>query len=142
MRLSERYIKPILLGEKYAEQEWCYQLPETPTQTIEPNVIYRDDDTKEIKFVLLPRAISAGPYLTALEALNEADWSKSSSASQGRDPAFKHHPTFACDGEPVAIPRRLHGVGGQAAVGAVSVEKFSEVSGHLFLHEQLSLARQ
>lgn len=76
MRLSERYIKPILSEEQYAKQEFCYQLPETPTQTIEPNIVYRDDDTEQIKFVLLPRAISAGPYLTALEALSEADWNK------------------------------------------------------------------
>ena len=45
---------------------------------------------------------------------------------QGRDPAFKHHPTFACDGEPVAIPRGLRGVGGQGAVGAVVVDEVFE----------------
>ena len=41
-----------------------------------------------------------------------------------RDPPAKHHPTRARHGEQIATPRRLRGVGGQRAVGAVIGNEF------------------
>ena len=82
--LEERYIPKILSEEQYAKQKFCYQLSETPTQTIEPNVVYRDEDTRQIKFLLLPKSISVSPYLKALEALSEADWNKGSRQANGQ----------------------------------------------------------
>ena len=84
MSLPERYIEAILSEEDYEKQRFCYQLSSTPTQTIEPNVVYRDRNTKQIKFLLLPKAISVSPYLTALEALNEADWTKGGRTANGQ----------------------------------------------------------
>jgi len=37
----------------------------------------------------------------------------------GRHPPPKHHTAWAPDSEPVTIPRRLRGVGGQGTVGTV-----------------------
>src|SRR5207249_950730 len=41
----------------------------------------------------------------------------------GRHPPLKHHSTWAGDSEPVAIPLRLRGVGGQGTVGRWSAMK-------------------
>jgi hypothetical protein len=84
LSLPKRYIEAILSEEDYEKQRFCYQLSSTPTQTIEPNVVYRDRNTRQIKFLLLPKAISVSPYLTALEALNEADWTKGGRTANGQ----------------------------------------------------------
>ena len=84
--LEERLIKPDLTEEKYREhkKQFPYLRPETPTQIIEPNVVYRDAETRDIKFLLLSKAIQFGPYVTALEALQNADWQKSSRTANGQ----------------------------------------------------------
>jgi len=51
----------------------------------------------------------------------------SSSASTGVTPSLKHHSTWAGESEPVAIPLRLSGVGGQGSVGAVVSDEVCEV---------------
>ena len=84
--LEERLVAPLLNEKVYREhkRQFPYLRPETPTQAIEPNVVYRDAQTLEVKFLLLPKAISFGPYVTALEALKNADWQKSGRKANGQ----------------------------------------------------------
>jgi hypothetical protein len=84
--LEERLITPDLNEENYRKhkKEFRYLRPETPTTEIEPNVVYRDATTRQIKFLLLPGVIPFGPYMTALEALKKADWQKGSRTANGQ----------------------------------------------------------
>jgi hypothetical protein len=84
MTLPERLIPAVLDVEQYKKEEFCYQRPDTKTQPIEPNVIYRDETSKQIKFALFPKAIEIGAYLKALEALRDANWSVGCRTANGQ----------------------------------------------------------
>ena len=61
-----------------------------------------------------------------MRLVQPGDSYKVSARILGRDPALKHHPTRTRHREQVSIPRRLRGVGGQGAVGAMIAEELLE----------------
>lgn len=63
--LEEFPLTPVLSNEEYKAQILCFQTPAPPMQAIKPNVVYRDG--KQIKFLLLPKAITPSVYLKALD---------------------------------------------------------------------------
>ncbi len=96
--LTECHISPVLTPEQYDDQKYYdrknkkkgkrgrYQTPEMGKNEIEPNVIYRHG--KQIKFLLLPSAISDDAYSKAeraLTGLKESEWQGSSrKAAEGQ----------------------------------------------------------
>jgi len=61
--LPEYQLTPIMTEKEYKDQDKCFVTPEQARHEIEPNVVYKDG--KQIKFLLLPKAISAAAWLTA-----------------------------------------------------------------------------
>ena|ERR1035437_415480 len=61
--LPERQLTPIMTEKEYKDQNRCFVTPEQARYEIEPNVVYKDGD--QIKFLLLPKAISEAAWLKA-----------------------------------------------------------------------------
>jgi hypothetical protein len=116
--LADRQISPVLSKQEYDDQNRRYQTPAMGKNEIEPNVVYwdrvqcqeevvdfvEDEETGEIefrrlkkktierqqiKFLLLPSAVSADAYSKAeraITALKDSDWQDSSRpAAKGQD---------------------------------------------------------
>lgn len=69
-------ISPVLNDKQYNAALNDFMTPEAGPTTIEPNVAYRSDG--QLKFLLLPDALSAGACLKATVALKDAGFQKGS----------------------------------------------------------------
>ena len=76
LMLQECQVTPIMTAQQYKDQERCFLTPDQARYEIEPNVVYKDG--KQIKFLLLPKAISAAAWLKAHEAAMKAKLQKNS----------------------------------------------------------------
>ena len=101
-----RQIIPELSDEAAKQQDGCYQTPEMGPHEIEPYVVYwdwaehehvyQDDDLqtrrepqqrKQVKFLLLPEAITPAAYDSAdkaIQALKWSDWKTTTRAASGQ----------------------------------------------------------
>ena len=103
IEVTERQIKPILTEEQYNRVKFCYATPDMADREIEPNVVYWDwneydhiyqDDyfqirrekrkRKQIKFLLLPKAISEAAWLKATVAAQDSYMNKGSRKADGQ----------------------------------------------------------
>jgi hypothetical protein len=80
--LPVRQITPVLSEDEYKKHNMCFLTPDLGRNEIEPNVVYKDG--KQIKFLLLPKAISEAAWLKALLAAQESSLNPSSRAANGQ----------------------------------------------------------
>jgi hypothetical protein len=104
----ERQVTPRLTDEDYSKLKLCYMTPEMGRDEIEPNVaywdwneyehVYQDDDLeirretknrKQLKFLLLPKAIDSAAWLKATIAAQKAHMSRGSRAANGQQYGVK-----------------------------------------------------
>jgi len=78
----ERQIQPVLSEAEYEELKFCYATPDLGRNEIEPNVVYKDG--KQLKFLLLPNAISEGVWIKATVAARESHMNKGSRGADGQ----------------------------------------------------------
>lgn len=99
--MTERRIFPVLDDGEYNKCIDCFLTPEMGPHQIQPNVVYKD--SSQIKFLLLPDALSSKAYDKALRSLKRADFQKSSrraayAQKQGGKLTlgwiFPHHPKY------------------------------------------------
>jgi hypothetical protein len=105
IRVTDQQLKPVLTEKEYKQlkNSWAYATPEMGRNEIEPTVVYWDwneyehvyqgDDLeirrekrkrKQIKFLLLPKAISGAAWLKATVAARESYPNKGSRAADGQ----------------------------------------------------------
>jgi hypothetical protein len=82
MVLPERQIKPVLTDKEYSKLKFCYVTPDMGRNEIEPNIVYKDGG--QIKFLLLPEAISGAAWLKATLAARAAYPNKGSRKADGQ----------------------------------------------------------
>jgi len=82
--VTERQLPPVLLEEKYKKlKKWfAYATPDMGRNEIEPNVAYKDG--KQLKFLLLPKAIDSAAWLKAHVAATESYPNKGSRKADGQ----------------------------------------------------------
>jgi hypothetical protein len=86
--LKRQEILPVLEEEQYKELYDCFLLPEHGPQDIQPNTVYVDRESKQIKFLLLKKVLVA-PYIRAKLALEGARWIQSDRGAADSQPHAK-----------------------------------------------------
>jgi len=77
MTVLERHVTPVLTEKQYKDLDRTYLTPEHGAKEIEPNVVHWDyaqrkgKQVRQVKFLLLPNAISAAAWLKATIAARE-----------------------------------------------------------------------
>jgi len=82
--LTYQDIEPILTIKEYRALNLCYLQPKHGPKEIQPNVVYRDKATQQIKFLLLKNALSPSAHNQALDVLMNADWQHCARAANGQ----------------------------------------------------------
>jgi hypothetical protein len=102
IEVTEQRVQPVLTDEQYNKLKFCYATPDMTTREIEPNVVYwdwaeyehvyQDEDEvqrekrqrKQIKFLLLPNAVSEAAWLKAHLAAEESYMNRGGRKADGQ----------------------------------------------------------
>lgn len=80
--LPVHQLTPVLTDDEYKKWNRCFLTADMGCKEIEPSVVYKDKD--QIKFLLLPKAISEAAWLKALRAAQKSRLNSSSRAANGQ----------------------------------------------------------
>lgn len=83
--LTYQPIHPVLTDEQYKRLKGCYLQPEHGPRDIQPDTVYFDPDRKQIKFLVLKRAL-VDSYIRANLGLEGAKWGAATRDSAGSQP--------------------------------------------------------
>jgi hypothetical protein len=86
--LKREEILPVLDEVQYEELYDCFLLPAHGPQDIQPNTVYVNRESKQIKFLLLKKVLVA-PYIRAKLALEGARWIQSDRGAADSQPHAK-----------------------------------------------------